>query len=151
MAIERYAVYVDVSAKIEAWNKPSMVAVANDRARVLLVAASTKQILARLLIDNPEPVQYLLLAAFAYLAVKPNIDEITSITLDRDYSGPVAERRVLRRLLQLLRQDRPKRKASAVRMQNIAGRRADTLARQAYRGLRQPDGEITVADVATLL
>lgn len=36
MAADRYAVSVDISAKIEAWDKPSLVAVANDHTRVLL-------------------------------------------------------------------------------------------------------------------
>ena len=30
MAADRYAVSVDISAKIEAWDKPSLVVVAND-------------------------------------------------------------------------------------------------------------------------
>ena len=86
-----------------------------------------------------------------YLAVLPDLDHLSSITLDRDYSGQVAERRVLRRLLGLLRRQRPKLKASALRMDNIAGSQADRLARAAYRGLRRPDGEIRLEEIAALL
>ncbi len=151
MQADRYGVQVDISAKIEAWDKPSMIAVANDHTRVLLVTAETKQAAAKLLATGSEPVQYALMAVCTYLAVRPHLDHLRSITLDQDYSGEVAERRVLRRLLALLRRDRPKLKSSALRMQNIAGSRADRLARQAYRGLVQPDGEITLADIEALV
>lgn len=151
MSADRYAVSVDVSAKIEAWDKPSLIAVANDHARVLLVTAATKQAAARLVATGDEPAQYVLMAVLTYLAVWPEIDHLSSITLDRDYSGEVAERRVLRRLLGLLRRQRPKLKASALRMDNIAGSQADRLARAAYRGLRRPDGEIRLEEIAALL
>lgn len=148
---ERYAVFVDVSAKIEAWEKPSLIAVANDHTTVLLVTAATKQAAAKLLASGGEPAQYVLMAILTYLAVGPDIERISSITLDQDYSGLRAERRVLRRLLQLLRRQRPRLKASAVRMENIAGSLADRLARTAYRGLRQPDREITLAEIVALI
>ena len=150
-SVDRYAVSVDVSAKIEAWDKPSLIAVANDHTRVLLVTAATKQVAARLLASGDEPTQYVLMAVLTYLAVWPEINQISSLTLDRDYSGDVAERIIVRRLLVMLRQHRPKLKASAVRMENVAGSRADKLARAAYRGLRQPDGEITLAEIVALL
>ena len=151
MAADRYAVSVDISAKIEAWDKPSLVAVANDHTRVLLVTAATKQAAARLLAGSGEPVQYALMAVLAYLVVRHEIDYLSSITLDRDYSGEVAERIIARRLLALLKRDRPKLKASAVRIGNVAESRADRLARAAYKGLRRPDGEITLAEIAALL
>jgi len=151
MASDRYAVCVDISAKIEAWDKPSLVAVANDHTRVLLVTPATKQAAARLLADSEEPAQYALMAVVAYLAVRQEIEQLSSVTLDRDYSGDVAERIIARRLLALLKRDRPKLKSSAVRIGNVAGSQADRLARTAYRGLRKPDGEITLAEIAAVL
>ena len=150
-SVDRYAVSVDVSAKIEAWDKPSLIAVANDHTRVLLVTAATKQAAARLLASGDEPAQYVLMAVLTYLAVWPEINQISSLTLDRDYSGDVAERIIVRRLLVMLRQHRPKLIASAVRMENVAGSRADKLARAAYRGLRRPEREITLEEIAALL
>ncbi|MBK8046316.1 MAG: hypothetical protein IPK16_03800 [Anaerolineales bacterium] len=147
----RYAVYVDVSAKLEQWHKPSAIAVANDHTRVLLVTAATKQAAARLLAHNPEPAQYILLATLTYLAVRPELENLSSITLDQDYSGLVAERRILRRLLHLLRQDRPRLKASALRMENIAGSRADVLARAVYKGASRPNRVVTLAEIERLL
>jgi hypothetical protein len=151
MAADRYAVSVDISAKLEAWDKPSLIAVANDHTRVLLVTPATKQAAARLLAGSGEPVQYALMAVLAYLVVRHEIDHLSSITLDRDYSGEVAERIIARRLLALLKRDRPKLKASAVRIGNVAESRADRLARAAYKGLRRPDGEITLAEIEALL
>lgn len=148
---DRYAVTVDISAKIEAWDKPSVIAVANDHTRALLVTAETKQAAARLLKGNAEQPQYVLMAVLTYLLVRPELDRLSSITLDQDYSGEVAERRILRRLLSLLRQDRPKLKARALRMKNVAGSAADRLAREVYRGLQLPDGEITLAEIEALL
>ncbi len=151
MAADRYAVFVDISAKIEAWDKPSLVAVSNDHTRVLLVTPATKQAAARLLASSEEPAQYALMAVIAYLAVRREIELLSSVTLDRDYSGDVAERIIARRLLALLRRDRPKLKSSAVRISNVAGSQADRLARKAYRGLQKPDGEITLAEIVALL
>ena len=48
--VERYA----VSAKIEAWDKPSLIAVANDHTRALLLAGSE------------EPAQYALMAVATF-------------------------------------------------------------------------------------
>ena len=151
MGSDRYAVCVDISAKIEAWDKPSLIAVANAHTRVLLVTPVTKQAVARLLPGGEEPAQFALMAVVAYLAVRPEIEQLSSITLDRDYSGNVAERIIARRLLALLKRDRPKLKSSAVRIGNVAGSQADRLARLAYRGLRKPDAEITLAEIMALL
>ena len=151
MVADRYAVSVDISAKIEAWDKPSLVVVANDHTRVLLVTPATKQAAARLLMGSDEPVQYALMAVLAYLVVRHEIESLSSITLDRDYSGDVAERIIVRRLVALLRRERPKLKTSAVRMGNVAGSRADKLARAAYKGKMKVDGEITLAEIEALL
>lgn len=148
---DRYAVAVDISAKIEAWDKPSVIAVANDHTRALLVTAETKQAVARLLKGNAEQPQYVLMAVLTYLVVQPEIENVSSITLDRDYSGRVAERLIVKRLLGLLRRKRPKLKASAVRINNVAGSRADRLAREVYREIKKPDGEITLAEIEAVL
>ena len=151
MVADRYAVSVDISAKIEAWDKPSLVVVANDHTRVLLVTPATKQAAARLLMGSDEPVQYVLMAVLAYLVVRHEIDHLSSITLDRDYSGEIAERIIVRRLLALLKRERPRLKTSAVRIGNVAGSRADRLARAAFKGKMKVDGEITLAEIEALL
>jgi len=153
MAAKRYAVCVDISAKIEAWDKPSVIAVANDHTRALLVRPEVKKMAARLLEGalSSEPVQFALMAVLTYIAVRPDLDSLNRITLDQDYSGSKAERRILRRLIELIRRDRPRFKGAALRMDKVAGSRADELAREVYRGLRQPDGEITLEDIEAAL
>ena len=89
MAAKRYAVCVDISAKIEAWDKPSVIAVANDHTRTLLVRPEVKKMAARLLEGalSSEPVQFALMAVLTYIAVRPDLDSLNRITLDQDYSG----------------------------------------------------------------
>ena len=150
MAVERYAAYVDISAKIEDWDKLSVIAVSNGYSKALSVTPEVKQAALRIM-GNSEPPQYVLMAVLTYIAVLPDIEHFTSITLDQDYSGEVAERTIRGLLLGLLRRQRPKLKASYVRMKNIAGSVADKLARATYKGRRLPDGEITLADIEAVL
>jgi len=150
MITDRYPVYVDISAKIEAWDKPSVIAVANDHDRAMLIPIEVKAAAAQMLPGLLQP-QITLMAVFTYLAVRPEIYQVSSITLDRDYSGQVAERLIVRQLTELIRRERPRFKASAVKIAQVEGSRADRLARTVYRGLRRPDGAISLADIEAVL
>lgn len=150
MAAERYSVCVDISAKIENWEKPSVIAVSNGHSRALVISAEVKQAAARLL-SGSEPPQYTLMALLSYIVIAPDIERLSSVILDQDYSGDVAERIIRRLLLELLRRHRPKLKASAVRMQKVAGSNADKLARAIYKGKLQANGEITLEDIQDVL
>jgi hypothetical protein len=150
MITDRYSVYVDISAKIEAWDKPSVIAVANDHDRAMLIPIEVKAAAAQMLPGLMQP-QLTLMAVFTYLAVRPEIYQVSSITLDRDYSGQVAERLIVRQLIGLIRRERPRFKASAIRIAQVEGSRADRLAREVYRGLRRPDGAISLADIEGVL
>ena len=150
MITDRYPVYVDISAKIEAWDKPSVIAVANDHNRAMLIPIEVKAAAAQMLPRLVQP-QLTLMAVFTYLAVRPEIYQVSSITLDRDYSGQVAERLIVRKLVELIRRERPRFKASAIRIAEVEGSRADRLAREVYRGLRRPDGAISLADIEAVL
>jgi hypothetical protein len=57
----------------------------------------------------------------------------------------------VRRLVELIRKDRPEFRASWIRIDNVAGHRADVLAREVYRGLRRADGEILWEQIEPLL
>ena len=146
MIIDRYPVYVDISAKIEAWDKPSIVAVANDHERAVLIPIEVKAAAVQMLPSVLQP-QITLMAVFTYLAVRPEIYQISSITLDRDYSGQMAERVIVRQLAELIKRERPRFKASAIKIAQVEGSRADRLAREVYRGLKPPDGVISLADI----
>lgn len=150
MITDRYRVYVDISAKIEAWDKPSVIAVANDHIRTVLIPTEVKVAAAKL-VTGVLPAQLTLMAVFTYLAVRPDVQRVSSITLDRDYSGEVAERLIVRQLVELIRRERPKFKVSAIKIAQVEGSRADILAREVYRGLRRPDGAISLADIEAVL
>lgn len=147
---DRYPVCVDISAKIESWTKPSVIAVANGHIRTLIIYPEVKMAAARL-IDSPEPVQFTLMAALTFLTVRPYLDRVSSITLDRDYSGEVAERRILGRLLAMIRREMPTFKKALLRIDNIEGTRADIVAREVYRRMRRPDGKISLSDIEGVL
>jgi hypothetical protein len=116
----------------------------------MLIPIEVKAAAAQMLPGLLQP-QLTLMAVFAYLAVRPEIYQVSSITLDRDYSGQVAERLIVRQLVELIRRERPRFKASAIRIAQVEGSRADLLARAVYRGLRRPDGAISLADIEAVL
>lgn len=144
-----HAYYADVSAKIEDWEKDSVIAVANDRCRTLKITAEVKQALITLLGTN-HPVQFSMLAIFTYIAIRPFLAEATSITIDMDYSGDRAHRIIKAELLDLIRREQPTFKAKRIRFDNIAGTTADELARSSYRK-KQSDGVISLVDVQRVL
>lgn len=150
---EPYTVYVDISAKIEAWEKDSVIAVANGHAKALWVPLRIKLKAAELTREHipHEPVQFMLMAMFAYLAIRAEIARIKRIVIDQDYSGIDAERAIRRRLIKLIQQDHPKFKAGDIRFANIAGSRADVLAREAYRGNVAKNGMLTLAQIEATL
>jgi hypothetical protein len=143
---EKYTVQIDISAKIEDWVKPSYIAVCNGHSRVLVVPPDVKAAALKRLPKGEKP-QFALMALLTYIAIKPNLHQIRGIVLDRDYSGPVAQRSITRRLVELIRRDIPNFKAADIRISNIAGSAADRLARDAFIGEKRADGAITLAQI----
>lgn len=127
-----------------------MIAVTNDHERAMLIPIKVKAAAVQMLPNALQP-QITLMAVFTYLAVRPEIYQISRIILDRDYSGQMAERLIVRQLAELLRRDRPRFKASAIKIAQVEGSRADRLAREVYRGLRRPDGTISLEDIKAVL
>jgi len=64
-----YIAYVDISAKVEQWNKASAIARSNSRQVVYLVPSKTKQRLRSFLLARHEPksVTYRVVALFSYI------------------------------------------------------------------------------------
>jgi len=142
---EKYTVYVDISAKLEAWEKDSVIAVANGYTRTLRITSEIKtKVVARL--QTSQPVQFYLMALCTYIAIaiKPDLPKVRRIVLDRDYSGEVAQRLIIRYLIELIRRDAPHFKAAHIRIDNVAGSTADRLARAVYQGEQTVDGVITM-------
>ena len=67
---KRYAVSVDISAKIESWENDSMIAVSNGHTRILRIPAAVKAQAASILSrsSGAEPVQFRLMAIFVYFS-----------------------------------------------------------------------------------
>lgn len=147
---ERHTVFVDISTKVEAWDRDSVIAMSNDYDRALLIPAEVKQ-QAAALIPSSQPVQFRLLALFTYLIVRPDLEKIRRIVIDQDYSGEKAERFIKKELIGLIRRDSPTFKTGHIRISEIAGSRADVLAREAYRGNQPVDGTITIEEIEGVL
>lgn len=143
-------VYVDVSAKIEDWAHDSFIAIANDQAFVLLIKASTKIAAAGLVADG-DPVQFTLLAIFTFLAVRTYSGSTQRIVIDQDYSGEAAAHIIRRKLTALLRREDPNFKGKRMSIKNVKGSQADRLARAAYKKRIPVNGEITLADVISVM
>lgn len=150
MPSEKYTVFVDISTKVETWDKDSVIAMSNDHSQALLIPASVKVQAAGLLSSSP-PVQFRLLAIFTYLVIRPDLGDIRRIVIDRDYSGEKAERFIKAELIALIRRDQPTFKLGHIRIDEIAGSRADVLAREAYRGNHPVNGTITLEDFRGVL
>jgi hypothetical protein len=145
---EKHTVYIDISAKIEDWTKPSFIAMANGHSRALLVRPDVKVAALNMLqIQGRDKPQFALMAILTYIAIKTDLQHIRGIVLDRDYSGDVAKRTITRRLVELIRRDIPRFKASNIKIDNIEGSKADRLAREVFIGEKQVDGEITLAEI----
>lgn len=143
MSIEKYTVYVDISAKLETWEKDSVIAVANGHTRTLRISSAVKLQMAERL-HASQPVQFYLMALCTYIAVKPDLPKVRRIVLDRDYSGEIAQRLITRYLIELIRRDAPAFKAAHIRIDNVAGSTADRLARAVYQEKQPADGVITL-------
>jgi hypothetical protein len=146
VADAKHTVHIDISAKLEEWMKSSFIAVGNGVTRVLMIRADVKVAALRYLPAGEKP-QFALMAILTYIAIKPNLHQIRGVVLDRDYSGNAAKRIITRRLVELIRRDVPTFKAASIKIDNIAGSEADQLARDAFKGERQVDGEITLSDI----
>jgi hypothetical protein len=147
---EKNTVFVDISTKVETWDKDSVIALSNDHSRALLIPASVKIQAASLFPSSP-PVQFRLLAIFTYMVIRSDLNHVRRIVIDRDYSGEKAERFIKAELITLIRQDYPTFKLGYIRISQIAGSRADILAREAYRGNLPIDGVITLEEIQDVL
>jgi hypothetical protein len=147
---EKYTAQIDISAKLEDWTKTSFIAVSGHNTRVLLVRADVKGAAIKRLPKGEKP-QFALMAILAYIAIQPDLNNIRSIVLDRDYSGEVAHRTIIRRLTELIRRDIPTFQAANIKIKNIEGSMADQAAREAFKGERVADDEITLEQIISAM
>lgn len=148
-----YIAYVDISAKVEQWNKASAIARSNSRQLIYLVLSKVKQRLRAFLLARHEPksVTYRVVALFLYLAVKNDLSRISQVVFDRDYSGEHAEAAIRNLFLGHLRRSASHKPVTFLRFENLRGTKADHEARGAYEG-KKPDARIVgYAELEALL
>lgn len=146
-------VYVDVSAKVEQWNRDSAVVASNDSLRILLVPGRVKQSLrAHLLRSNKrKTAHFRIFALLIFLSVKDDLDSTSQIVVDQDYSGHSAEGQIKNLLLALIRTIRPGTTGGFIRFANVKGHPADVFARQVFIRKRQPDRVVTYEELLGVL
>lgn len=148
-----YVAYVDLSAKLEQWTSDSAIAISNGSAYALLVPFRVKQEARRYVRERygNRSVQYRVLAALIYLAVRDDLPNIRQLVIDLDYSGPAVEATIKNLLLALLRQVRTEIQAGYIRFDNVKGSQADHLARQVYQGRAKASRVVGWTEVRAIL
>jgi len=146
-------VYVDLSAKVEQWERDSAVAACNDITRILLIPGRVKQQVRQMLIrqHTRSSVHYRAFAVFIYLAIRDDLANIEQLVIDRDYSGANVEGVIKSLLLDLLHKDKPNLPNGFIRFENIAGQRADVFARECFQRKREADRMVRFEELEAIL
>lgn len=146
-------VYVDLSAKVEQWDKDSAIALCNDVQRVYLITRKVKRQLRQRLLERhgKKSLTFRMLAILVYLMLRDDLAHVRQVVIDRDYSGSQAEATIKTLLLDLLYRHKPGLHGGFIRFENIAGHNADVFARETFQGNRKPDRVVTFRELEELL
>jgi len=150
-----YVVEVDLSAKVEQWSKNTAVAFSDGIQGSILVESSVKRA-ARDWLRTRFPnrskafYRYNLLAAFVYLLIKPHLQQVEHVVIDKDYPGEKNEGLIKVFLLNLLHRDDPSLRGGFISFREVRGSAADILARRVYLGNEEADRKITIEDIQQL-
>ena len=150
-----YVVEVDLSAKVEQWSKNTAVAFSDGIQGSVLVSRMVKRA-ARDWLKTWYPnrskafYRYNLLAAFVYLLIKPHLQQIEHVVIDKDYPGEKNEGLIKDFLLSLLHREDPSLRGGFISFWEVGGSAADTLARRVYLGDKEAARKITFKDIQQL-
>ena len=150
-----YVVEVDLSAKVEQWSSNTAVAFSDEIQGSILISSRVKRAVRdwlRIRYPGRRNTYYVynLLAAFIYLLVKPYLEQIEQVVIDKDYSGEESERLIKVFLLNLLHRDDPSLRGKFISFREVRGEAADVLARKVYQEEKDADRRITVTEVRQL-
>lgn len=150
-----YVVEVDLSAKVEQWSSNTAVAFSDGIQGSILISSRVKRAVRdwlRIRYPGRRNAYYVynLLAAFIYLLVKPYLEQIEQVVIDKDYSGEESERLIKVFLLNLLHRDDPSLRGKFISFREVRGEAADVLARKVYQEEKDADRRITVTEVQQL-
>lgn len=150
-----YVVEVDLSAKVEQWSKNTAIAFSDGIQGSILIESSIKRA-ARDWLRAWHPnrskafYRYSLLTAFVYLLVKPHLQQIEHVVIDKDYPGAKNEGLIKDVLLGLLHREDPSLRGEFISFQEVRGSAADILARRVYLGDKKADRKIAIKDIQQL-
>ena len=144
--------FVDLSAKVEQWNKNTAVAFSDGINGTILISKKTKKTARNWLkIQYPNRsasfYRYSLLSALIYLLLKPNLQEIRLIVVDKDYPGEESENQIRSRLLQFFHREGFHLRGIIISFQEVKGSKADILARSVFVGERDTDREVSLNEI----
>lgn len=150
-----YRVSVDLSAKVEQWTKDSAVVFSDGISGSILVKKKVKKSARnwlRIIYPDHRPTfyAYLLFAAFIYLLIKPYLDQISHLVIDRDYPGIEPQRDIKDFLLNFLHDDIPSLGGGFISFRRVGGSTADILARNVFREKTTAGREIGLDEVQEL-
>ena len=148
-------VFVDLSAKVEQWNKNTAVAFSNGIKGSILISKKVKKA-ARNWLKTQYPnrsitfYRYNLLTVLIYLLLKPNLGKVGHIVIDKDYPGRGSENQIKSRLLQFLHRGNLRQRRVLVSFQEVKGSEADLLARNIFVGKKKADREVSLDEIKTV-
>ena len=150
-----YIIEVDLSAKVEQWSKNTAVAFSDGIRGSILIESSIKRAARdwlRAWYPNRSKAfyRYSLLAAFVYLLIKPHLQQIEHVVIDKDYPGEKNEGVIKDFLLSLLHREDPSLRGGFISFWEVGGSAADTLARRVYLGDEEADRKISFKDIQQL-
>ena len=151
-----YAVSVDLSAKVEQWSKNTAVAYSNGIQGSVLVRSKIKQKMRdwlKVRYPNRRQAFYyrLLFALFIYILIKPVLNKLEYIVIDRDYPGKESEQVIKDFLLNFLQHGEPSLRGGFIKFREVRGSKADVMARDVYEENREADREISLREMQQYL
>ena len=121
-----YVVEVDLSAKVEQWSKNTAVAFSNGIQGSILIESSIKRATRdwlRIRYPGRRNAYYVynLLVAFIYLLIKPYLQQIEHVVIDKDYPGEKNEGVIKDFLLSLLHREDPSLRGGFISFLEVGG------------------------------
>ena len=144
---------IDQSGKLEDTRVPSVLAVTNDIAHIILIPAGVKRAVVTLLRQKRKPkrsITLLMFSACLFLLLKDSLNRVTEVLIDLEYADRDADIRGSL-LYQFHRHGLELSKERIVFGQVGRKTKAHKFALAVYRGKRMPDKVVTVEELSRVL
>lgn len=137
---------IDQSGKVEATNKPTVVAFSNDKNRSVIIFSRDKKYLQKIFREaaNPQIFVYKTFAVLIFFLIKDHLKKIQQIIIDREYIG--YEKLIKQFILEMCQKYHLRIDPSIIHFRNIGKKsKAHNIAIDAYQK-RKADTRITARD-----